>query len=132
MERGSDDVIRLTCTKNKESEPPEPMAFAFAGIDLGIKDEDGNPVYSAVLSETDYTDPPSGRPAAGGKNQTLAIELLQKAVVDYSPSPVPLSAWRERFIAGGGARNRFHELKNSLMRRGKIKISETGHVSLVS
>jgi RecA/RadA recombinase len=132
MSKASDGIVRLSCTKNKEGEAVEPMAFTLAGIDLGIVNDEGEPIYSAVLSETDYTDPPSGKPAAGGKNQTMGIELLQKLAVEYSPLPVPLNVWRERFMAARGARNRFHELKNSLLRRERIKVSEDGYVFLES
>ncbi|MDR2095486.1 MAG: helicase RepA family protein [Treponema sp.] len=131
MTKGSDGIIRLSCTKNKEGEAVEPMAFSTVGIDLGIVNDEGEPVYSAVLSEQDYTDPPAGKSPAAGKNQTLGVELLQKIVVEYSPLPVPLGIWRERFIAAGGVRTRFYELKNSLTRRGKIKVTEDGHVSLL-
>jgi hypothetical protein len=130
MSKAPDGVVRLSCTKNKEGEAVEPMAFTLAGIDLGITNDDGEPVFSAVLSETDYTDPPSGRQAAGGKNQTMGIELLQKLAVEYSPLPVPLGVWRERFITAGGARNRFYDIRNTLIRRGKIKVDGAGHVSL--
>jgi hypothetical protein len=132
MSKASDGIVRLSCTKNKEGEAVEPMAFTLAGIDLGMTNDEGEPIFSAVLSETDYTDPPSLRQAAGGKNQTMGIELLQKLAVEYSPLLVPLSVWRERFVTAGGERTRFYELKNSLLRRGKIKVAEDGRsVSLV-
>jgi hypothetical protein len=129
MEKGSDGILRLSCTKNKEAEIPEPMAFKFAGIDLGVKGEDDKPVYSAVLSETDYTDPPSGKPAAGGKNQTLAIELLQKVIAEHTPvcglpSGVPLNLWRDKCWAAFGNKSRFYDIRDSLVRRGKIQIKE--------
>jgi hypothetical protein len=129
MDRGSDDLLRLTCTKNKEGEPPEPLAFKLAGIDLGIKDEDGKPVYSAVLSETDYTDDPGQKKTGPGKNQTPAIELLQKTIAEYTPVPglppgVPLNLWRDRCWTAFGNKNRFYDIRDSLLRRGKIQIKE--------
>jgi hypothetical protein len=129
MERGSDDLIRFTCTKNKEAELPDPMAFKLAGIDLGINDEDGKPVYSAVLSETDYVDDPGQRKSCPGKNQALAVELLQKALGEYTPvsgTPpgVPLTLWRDKCWAAFGNKNRFYDIRDSLVRRGKIQIKE--------
>jgi hypothetical protein len=135
MERGSDDLLRLSCTKNKEAEPPEPMAFKFAGIDLGIKDEDGKEVYSAVLSETDYVDDPGHKKTCPGKNQALAVELLQKTIEEYTPIPglpagVPLNLWRDKCLAVFTQRTRFYEAQKSLVRRGKIQVKE-GYVSFV-
>jgi hypothetical protein len=133
MERGSDDLLRLSCTKNKEGEPPEPMAFKMTAIDLGVKDEDDKPVYSAVLSETDYTDDPGQKKTCPGKNQALAIELLKKAIEEYTPVPgfpagVPVSLWRDKCWAVFDQKTRFYDMRDSLVRRGKIQIKE-GYVS---
>ncbi|MDR1373685.1 MAG: helicase RepA family protein, partial [Treponema sp.] len=131
MTKAADGVVRLSCTKNKEGEAVEPMAFTLAGIDLGITNEDGEPVYSAVLSETDYVDPPSGRQGAPeGKNQSVAFELLKKAIVDYSPLPVPMSVWRDSCWDALGNKNRFYDIRDSFIRRGKIQVKD-GSVSLV-
>jgi hypothetical protein len=129
MERGSDDLIRLACTKNKEAELPEPMAFKMVSIDLGINDEEGKPVYSAVLSEIDYVDDPGQRKSCPGKNQTLAVELLQKTLGEYTPVPgtppgVPLALWRDKCWAALGNKNRFYDIRDSLVRRGRIQIRE--------
>jgi hypothetical protein len=134
MERGSDDLLRLTCTKNKEADLPEPMAFKMVGIDLGIRDEDNNPVYSAVLSETDYTDDPGQKKACPGKNQALAIELLQKVIDEYTPVSgfppgVPLNLWRDKCWTVFEQKTRFYDIRKSLVRRGKIQIRD-GYVSL--
>jgi hypothetical protein len=134
MERGTDDLIRLTCTKNKEAKLPEPMAFGMVSIDLGIRDEDGDGVFSAVLSETEYTDDPGQKKACPGKNQALAIELLQKVIEEYIPLPgsppgVPLNLWRDKCWAVFEQKTRFYDMRDSLIRRGKIQIRD-GHVSL--
>jgi hypothetical protein len=135
IERGSDDILRFTCTKNKEAELAEPMAFKMVGIDLGVKDEDDKPVYSAVLSEVDYIDDPGQGKARQGKNQTMAIEALQKAIIEHTPVPgsppgIPLNLWRDRCAVIFGSKTRFYEIKNSLLRRGRISI-EGDYVSFV-
>jgi hypothetical protein len=105
------------------------MAFQMAAIDLGIRDEDGNRVYSAVLSETDFADDPGKGKVPAGKNQTLAIEALEKLIIDYIPLPgspagVPLGLWRDKCSSVFGNKTRFYEIKKSLLRRGKIRIEE--------
>jgi hypothetical protein len=111
------------------------MVFKIVGIDLGIRDEDDKPVYSAVLSEVDYTDDPGQGKAKQGKNQTMAVEALQKAIAEHtpvsgSPSGVPLDLWRDKCAAIFESKTRFYEIKKSLLRRGRISIEED-YVSLV-
>ena len=128
MERGTDELIRLTCTKNKEGAAPDPMAFQMASINLGINDEDGNPVYSAVLSETDYVDDPGASRPPPGKNQALALDILEKLLAD-NPFGVAIKEWRDRCVGAGLHRTRFYDIKKGFERRGKIK-QEGGYVSL--
>lgn len=45
------DIMALTSTKMKDNPPPPPLFFDFQYVDLGIFDEDGDPVYSSVLSQ---------------------------------------------------------------------------------
>ena len=120
MERGTDNLIRLTCTKNKEGDALNPMAFQMASIDLGIKDEDGNPVYSAVLSETDFVDDPGAARSSPGKNQSLALGVLERLLVD-NPKGVTAKIWRDGCEVAGLQRTRFYEIKRGFERRGKIK-----------
>jgi hypothetical protein len=67
--RDKQDIIRCECTKMKDFEPIEPVAFKPITVDLGITDEDGRPVTSAVLEQTLYK-PRLGPGNSGkGKNQ---------------------------------------------------------------
>jgi hypothetical protein len=92
-ERGKDDLLRLECTKSKDTRPVDPMAFQFAGVDLGITDEDGNPLTSAVLNPVGCTPAPEAagnKPA--GKNQALALDILKRLETE---------AWNNRGMADG-------------------------------
>jgi hypothetical protein len=125
MDKGKDGLVRLTCTKNKEGDMPEPQAFEIHGVDLKVRNEDGEPVYSAVLDEVDYVeDPGSGREDKGaGGNQKKALEILRILVRENSPVPVTFKTWRARCTEEGIERVRFYEAKNGLVRRGLIQIT---------
>jgi RecA-family ATPase len=100
-ERRKDDLLRLECTKSKDTRPVNPMAFQFAGVDLGITDEEGNPFTSAVLNRADWIPAPEttgNKPA--GKNQTLALDILRRLEAEARKNRgddgrVSLDWWRD-------------------------------------
>ncbi|GHT78531.1 hypothetical protein FACS1894130_05280 [Spirochaetia bacterium] len=121
-ERGKDDLLRLECTKAKDTKPIEPMAFQFSTVELGLQDEDRNPVTSAVLNETDWTpahEAYPGKPA--GKNQRIALETLER--LEKTGGSVTVDSWRDECKKTGIANHhRFWEAKNALEKNGIIKI----------
>jgi hypothetical protein len=119
-ERGRDDLLRLECTKSKDTRPVEPMAFQFAGVDLGITDEEGNPFTSAVLNTVDWTPVPEAadkKPA--GKNQALALDILKR--LSAGNDPVAMDAWREACKAAGIERTALWHVIDSLKKNGLIQ-----------
>jgi hypothetical protein len=122
VERGKDDLLRLECTKSKDTKPMEPMAFQFAGVELGLKDDDGNPVTSAVLNEVDWTPAQEAKPKkAMGKNQRIALEALER--LEKTGGNVTVDSWRDECKKSGIANHhRFGEAKNALEKNGAIKI----------
>jgi hypothetical protein len=125
-----DDVVRVKCTKSKDSEKMKPMAFRLTPVN--IVDDDGKPATSAVLNLIDC--PPDPEPAkskksttkeTGGKqakggNQILALGILKQLAVS---GPVTVEAWREACIAGGLNKDRFNEVKRSFVKSGRIEIN---------
>jgi RecA/RadA recombinase len=110
--KDADDVMRLTSTKTKDATPMQPMAFTLHQVDLGIMDEYGAPVTSAVLRSTEYV--PAKKGAPSGKHQTRFLEVLHaledEAVKNVTDSGrdreeahVPLSKLEE--VLKGPARN---------------------------
>ena len=56
MERDQTGIIRLSATKMKDAEFPEPLAFKLSTLELDIYDEDNQPVTSAVLEPIEYVE----------------------------------------------------------------------------
>lgn len=122
-------TLQLECTKAKDAEPPPPMSFRLTPVDLGIVDEDGEPITSAALSPALYMRPSSAGKAGRGKNQTAALRVLRELLQverarldqiggDTDNATVPLAAWREGCAAEGIKANRFAELVKTLQAAG--------------
>jgi hypothetical protein len=125
-ERGRDELLRLECTKSKDTRPVDPMAFRFAGVDLGITDEDGNPFTSAVLNTVDWTPAPEAAvKKLVGKNQALALDVLKRLETEAGKKPVLLDRWRDECKAEGITKQRFYDVRISLEKSGRVKIQDT-------
>lgn len=122
-------TLQLECTKAKDAEPPPPMSFRLTPVDLGIADEDGEPITSAALSPALYMRPSSTGKAGRGKNQTAALRVLRELLQverarldqiggDTDNATVPLASWREGCAAEGIKANRFAELAKTLQAAG--------------
>ena len=79
--RGADDLIRLECLKSKETERPGSLAFRLRSVDLGIVDEHGRPVLSAVVEPEAYQ-PESGAADAPGSGLAPADKRLLTLLMD--------------------------------------------------
>jgi hypothetical protein len=129
-ERGKDELLRLECTKSKDTRPVDPMAFQFAGVDLGITDEKGNPISSAILNQIDYTpalETATAKPA--GKNQALALDILKRLETEARKNRgddgrVSLDWWRDECKLEGIVKQRFYDVRVSLEKAGKIKVQD--------
>jgi hypothetical protein len=121
-DRGADGILRLSCTKAKDTDPVEPMAFQFHSVDLGLVDDDDVPVTSAVLDRIDWTAPEVAGKKPWGKNQILALDILKGMVTEMGE--VTLNSWRDSCIAEGIIKQRFYEVKKILEETGKIIIEK--------
>jgi KaiC/GvpD/RAD55 family RecA-like ATPase len=129
-ERGKDDLLRLENTKAKDIRPVDPMAFQFAGVDLGITDEEGNPFTSAVLNTVDWTAPEAADKKPVGKNQALALDILKRLETEARKNRgeegrVSLDWWRDECKPDGIVRQRFYDVRVSLEKAGKIKVQDS-------
>ena len=113
-----DDVVRLECTKSKDTKRIEPMAFLFMPVELPIRNDSGEPVTSAVLTPTDWTPAPKvTKKKRIGKNQVLALDILRRLT---ESGEVKVDAWRKACLDGGMERQRFNEAKKSLVNESGI------------
>jgi len=129
-ELGNDKILRLECTKAKDTEPMKPMAFRFATVELGleIRTDAGEPVTSAVLNPTDWTPAPDvavKKPV--GKNQALSLDILKRLETEAQKNQegssfVSLELWRKECIANGLNRCQFFDVKEGLIKNGTIQI----------
>jgi hypothetical protein len=112
-EQGIDGVVRLECTKAKDIEPIGPMAFHFSTVELGLNDDEGNMVKSAVLTPFGWTPAPEAsikKPV--GKNQALAMDVLKQ--LSAGNESVALDAWREACKEAGLDRSQFWYVKSGM------------------
>jgi hypothetical protein len=119
MEIDSYDTVRLFCSKMKDHQKPEPMAFEIHAVELGILDDDGEPITSAILDRIDYEAPVINKPKSG-KWQKIAQAELDNLVGGLAEGAegVLFDAWKAACLKAGIPRNRFHELKENFNTRG--------------
>ncbi|OFC35835.1 hypothetical protein BAE29_14450 [Acidithiobacillus caldus] len=114
-------TVTMTSTKAKESEGFSPLTFCLEAVDTLWADEDGRPVFSAVLEPCE----PPEREEQLGKNQSMGLAVLRdmfhqrkKIATDSRASVgIPIADWRE---ASGLNRKRFAEVKKTLLEKGLI------------
>ena len=125
----------LESTKMKDGNKPAPMTFRFADVELGVQDEHGHEVTSAVLIQTHY-DPsevvPTPPSAQGrGKNQSKALALLEdmldarrRRFEDSGRDPdlarVTMLDWCAALREAGVGRNRVGEVTRALTDAGRV------------
>lgn len=117
-------TVKLQPSKMKESELPEPMAFKIAPVDLGIEDEEGRNVTSAILYQVDYVSAKNGNNGQGKWQQVAAkkfqeLYLQRKQYLKESggnpdSAGVPVQEWVQACKNAGMPGNRLSEVKRSL------------------
>ena len=119
-------IATVECTKAKDWPRPEALHFAIRSVELGLEDEDGEPVTSAILDRTDAPAPPKAN-AAGG-NQRMAMLALRKLLdiqrqrleaIGHDPdgARVLIDDWRE---ATKLDRRRWPEVRDGLVEQGLV------------
>lgn len=138
LERDEVGVIRLEAIKMKDAPDPEPMSYRLRSVDIGLLDDEGKAVTSAVLVSTAY-EPIAAKGKAGrGRWQTVALEQLNKlqsqhrhtlAEGGYDPSRarVAVRDWRMACLDVEMPRQRWPEVLSSLEKQGLVLV-EYGYV----
>lgn len=138
MDADESGLIRFVPLKMKEGALPAPMAFQLHTVELGIHDEHGREVTSAVLDSTSYSPPTRAGRQGRGKWQTVAIEQLQRlhnerrANVeadgrDPNCAFVSVEDWRDACRENGISRRRWPEVRKSLEEQSSVTV-ESGFV----
>jgi len=133
----NDGTVRLECTKMKESEAPASMAFKLTDVQLPALDDEGNPVYKAAIECIDYSEPARPSSAGMGKNQKLGLSALNELIAEQQESQtnddpdavwVTVDDWRKHSETKGLIRQRFNEVKKSLLDAELIIVDDQGNV----
>lgn len=118
-------VIRMVATKMKDAEHPKPIAFQLRQVPLSICNDDGSPIFSAVLESVDYAPSPQKGKAGQGKHQVKALEILKrlhsekrKRATEEGKSPetarVFIDEWKSAMKQEGIPQQRLFDVINSL------------------
>ena len=122
-ERGTDGILRLECTKSKDTIPTEPMAFRFVTVELPMRNESGEPVTSAVLDRVEWEPAPKeGKEPAIGKKQVQALDILNQLT---DKGPVSVDVWSKACQTEGIIKQRFYEAKKNLTESGRVEINNS-------
>jgi len=73
-------VVTVKNSKMKDADTPASKSFLLQPQKLNILDEDGQPLWSPALVETDYQVPPERQVRRLGQNQTKAIDMLKDMI----------------------------------------------------
>ncbi|KAB2891405.1 MAG: AAA family ATPase [Desulfobulbaceae bacterium] len=123
VKRSDNDSIVLTCSKCKDHQRPEPIAFKSKVIDLGRRDDDGHPITSLVLEHV-------GSPIIEPRqkvtpSQRIALDALAKVSAETGKGYI--EDWRQAAYRAGIAENSdakkkaFSRARTSLLDSGIIK-----------
>lgn len=123
--RDESGTIRMQSHKMKEAEKPEPLAFILQRVELRLRDDEHNPVCTAVLKSVDYDTPKTGK-MGRGKNQMEMLRVLQ--AMECGNEPVDMKTWEDKVKLGGMPRQRRHDAKASLVSQGLIELLPNGRV----
>ena len=143
--RREGEVIEFKSTKMKDAETPEPINFELKTVDLGIVDEDGTPITSAIVNKTDKAMPEQKTKPKISKlseNYASALGILRGMYSEYrsrlknsgrpaSNATVEYGEWRKRCLdALVCSKKHWDRVPRALEKRGLI-IKNPPHVFLV-
>jgi RecA-family ATPase len=140
VEKGEDEIVRITNAKAKDFEPPAPMAFKIVPVEIqGLVNDEGKPEQSVILESTDFESDNAPRDASG-KWQRVAFdtlrelsrrhrENLEKAGLEPGGAKVSADDWRHACIDAGIPKTRFYEVRRGFIAAGIIA-EEFGYVRI--
>lgn len=129
----------LTCTKPKDMEPPQPLAFELDVVELPEAwrdpEEPDDPVTSCVFKVTGQRDGGGTRQRKPPASQVIALRALHTALVKEGGTHngqfgVHIDAWRKAAYDGGIAdgpdakKKAFQRTRTALIEAGDVKCNE--------
>lgn len=143
VSKDQDGMIRLECTKMKESDAPAPMAFKLTDVRLPMLDDEGEPIYKAAIERVEYSEPTRPSSSGLGKNQKLGLSVLHELIDEkrdtlqskgYDPDDarVTVDEWKVKLEAVDINRQRFYEVKKGLAELGHIVLEAGNYVRVCS
>lgn len=125
------DSITMSCTKMKDGDEPDPLLFYLIPVDMG-KDENGNPVGSAVL---EFRGTGTAKSARLTETEILAVTTFKEAfaelgrsALDLNPPQIHFEQWQTAFYRRSTApkadskRTAFDRARRGLQSKGWITV----------
>lgn len=124
VEKDEDRTVRYVCTKMKDFEHPESLAFRFKVIGLGYNEDTGEEATSCVLEATEWTEKPRRGKKSAGKWQNVMLQILSKEIADKGVEEVGITAkrWHQLCEEQGVPRSCFYDNKRTWEDSGEIVI----------
>lgn len=130
------DLISIKSTKQKDAPTPEPFAFQFRTVELGIHNDDGSEATSAVLHPTDA---PIDSFKGTSRNQDTALRILDEltdhhrenlTTIGKSPdnARVSLNEWRTGCVENKMPRRSWYDVRNALEDKRLIEVENDTYV----
>ena len=129
-------IVSIECTRMKDGPMPDPFAFTFRTVELGLENEDGTEATSAVLHPCGV---PEKKPKAQGKAQKKALEILREleqrhgenlAASGHDPdgAKVHIDDWRDACFEQEIKKRSFYSVRDSLRESGEVEFQIGGYV----
>lgn len=112
----SGGILTLSNNKMKDGDPIDPLAFCFKSIDLGIVDEDGESIFSSVVTPTKIE---ITNEIDNTNKREKALELLRD-----NGGKMRLRLFHEEMKTIGISQKTVKRIKDKLQAEGKIVISD--------
>ena len=127
-----DDIRVLACTKSKDHEPPQDMAFEPEPVGCDWMDEDGTTISSIVLRQVEA-------PSHGNKEKPLkgASKVAYDALMDLCTAwdvlkqtarPVAIDVWRAKSYKRSISPSTEQDSKKKAFNRAVTALRDSGHV----
>lgn len=141
VKRDADDKIIVTVEHMKDGPDGATVASRLEVVDVGT-DEDGDPITSCVIVETDAASSGKRRRPVQGQ-AGIALNLLNQAVIDAGETPppnnhipgdiraVPMSLWRSYCYQGGICKgDTTHDARKKAFNRAADKLQAYGSIGI--
>lgn len=113
----------LSCSKAKDSDPPNDLHLSAEKIDLGEADEDGQPIFSLVFGKAEFQTRSSHKKLSA--NNAMALRALELIIRDQTSAH--LEEWRKEFYSRSTADSQ--EAKRKAFERARKDLVAGNHIN---